>query len=127
MGRDPLVPENPAQFVYPGDASYDKAFQVQLQGNSQVEVYIQGIMVSLKRPGERASGNGLKHRRFHFEIVPLVQETADFPNDPVAFDENRPYVRIDDQVDVSAAEPYFDVGQTVPFFGQRQEIFGQVM
>ena len=64
-----FVTEVLSDFVYTLKTAYDKSLQVKLGGDTQVEVYIQRVMVGDERTGACSTGDGLKNRRLHFRVA----------------------------------------------------------
>ena len=126
MGGNPFVPEDAAQFINPVYSADDQALEVQFQRDSQIEFDIQGVVVRVKRTGQRATGDRLKDGRFHLEVSPFIQKIADFADDLAALDENRADVRIHNKIHISLSEPCLHIREPVPFFRQGQKILGQV-
>ena len=80
-----------------------------------------------ERPGQGPARDRLHHRRLDLEkpAFRIFQEPADRGEHPGARFEHRARPRIDDQVQVAPPISGLDVGQTVPFLGQRQMALGQ--
>ena len=74
-----------------------------------------------ERPGERAAGNRLHHRRLDLEVAAGVEERADRGEHTAADLEHAPRVGIDDQIEIALPVADLDVAQAVPLLGQRQE------
>src|SRR5262249_22667674 len=91
----------------------------------EVELHIQGMVMSLEGAGHSPPGDPLQHRSFHFEIAARVQKIADLANNQAPLDEDIAYALVDDQIDVSLPEARFNIGEPMPLFRQRQEILRQ--
>ena len=77
-----------------------------------------------------ASGNGMHHRSLHLQEPSFDQEGSDSGDDPASSSEDLVDLRIGDQINVALPIPGLDVGQPMPFFGQRAKGLtekGQVM
>ena len=91
---------------------------MQLQGDTQVKVTVQGIEVRLKRTGGGSSGHCLQHRGFDFQEVSAPKEFTNFPDNPASRPETLAGVLVDDQVKITLAINLLIVRQPVPFFRQ---------
>ena len=78
-------------------------------------------MVRDKGARHGAAGDGLHHRRFHFDEVVLVQRVAERSHQLGPGEEDLTNLGIDDQVEISLAVAQLDVGEAMPFFGQGQQ------
>jgi hypothetical protein len=125
LRRDPFVAEVPVDLVDPLEAADHEALQIELRRDPQEELHIERVVVRHERPGERASGKGLHHRRLDFEVAASVQEAANAVEDPAPDLEHPARIRIDDQIQVALAVAGLDVLQPVPFLRHRDEALGQ--
>ena len=66
-GRDALVPEVAVDLVHALEPADEQALEVQLGRDPEVKVHVKGVVVRLEGPRRGAAGDGLHHRRFHFE------------------------------------------------------------
>ena len=82
-------------------------------------------MVGLEGMGGRAAGDGLHHRRFHFDKAALLQETAGSLDDGDAFAEDFARSGIRNQIEVSLPVFRFGILDSMPFFGQRTQGLGK--
>ena len=79
-----------------------------------------------ERPGERAAGDRLHHRRLDLEEAAVVIERARSPRRRgCARSNTRRDSRIDDQIEIALAVAGLDVLQAVPLLRQRQEALGE--
>ena len=78
-----------------------------------------------ERFGRRAACDRLQHRRLHFQKAALLEETPSLANDRDAFFEHLARMLVRDEIEITLAVPRFDVLQSVPFFRQRPQRFGQ--
>jgi hypothetical protein len=124
-GRDALVAEVAVDLVDLLQAADHQALEVQLGRHAQVEIQIERVVVGDERPGRRAAGDVVHHRRLDFEKTARVEEVPDGAHDLGAAHEGLAHFRVDDQVDIALAVAGFLVGQAVPFLRQRPERLGQ--
>ena len=122
---DAFVAEVAIDLVYTLEASYDQALEVELGRDAQVEVDVERVVMRDERPGDGAAGDGLHHGGFNFDVAARVEEGADGFHDLAALDEDVAHLRIHEEVDVALAVTEFDVGEPVPFLGERQQVFGK--
>src|SRR2546427_13004058 len=78
-----------------------QTLKVELRGDAKVQTDVQGVMMSGTRPGRRAAGDGMHHRRFHFDVTPRVKKAAQLLDDSRAGHEDLARFFIGDQVEVS--------------------------
>ncbi len=78
-----------------------------------------------ERTGERAAGDRLHHRRLDFEVPPAGHELANRRDDAAARFEDPARIGVDDEIKVALAVPNLDIGQAVPFLGERQQALGE--
>ena len=67
----------------------------------------------------------MHHRRFDFDVAPADEKLPQFRDDPRALDENLAHRGIRDQIEIALAIANVRIGQSVEFFGKRQECFRQ--
>ena len=82
-------------------------------------------MVGLEGMGGRAAGDGLHHRRFHFDKAGFFKKPADLSDDGNAFAEDFARSGIRNQIKVSLPVFRFGILDSVPFFGQRTQGLGK--
>ena len=122
---NPFVAEVAVDLEDPLEAADHQPLQIELRGDAQEELHIQGIVMGHEGPGRRAAGDRLHHRCFHFEEIVGSHEFADQVDDPGALDENLPHLGVDDQVDIALPVTGLHVGQAVEFLRQGQKRLGQ--
>jgi hypothetical protein len=117
-GVDALVAEHPAQLEDPVDPADQQPLQVQLAGDPQVQVGVEGVVVGDERPRQRPAGDGVEDRRLHLEEAAVQHRRAQRPHHPGAQPHGPAGGRVDDQVELALARADLDVGQAVPLVGQ---------
>ena len=100
---DALVAEHTANLVNLFKAAYDEALQVKLQRNTQLHVFVQRVIMRLKRARRRTAGIRNQHRGLHFHKSSAVEEIADLLNDLRALYKRVLHFRVHDEIDVSLA------------------------
>ena len=121
----PFIAKIPIYFKDPVEAAHQQTFEIQFRGDAQIQGHGQDVVIGFKRPGRGAPGNGLHHGGFHFQEAPLVHKLPHEPDDPGAGAEDVFDLGIDDEVEIPAAIAEFHVAETVVFFGQGPDGFGQ--
>ena len=124
-GRNAFVTEVAVDLEDALEATDHQALEVQLRGDAQEHRQVQRVVVGLERLGRGATGDGLQHRRFHFEEVALVEEFADVADHLRTHTEGVAGFLVDDQVDVALAITLLGVGQAVVLVRQRTQRLGQ--
>ena len=122
---DPFVAEVVADLVHALHAAYDQPLEIEFVGDAHEERHVEGLVVGLEGPRQRASVEGLEDRGFHFDEPLAVHEPLDGPDEPGALEEDLLDPGVDDQVHVALPVPGLDVPQAVPFFGQGAEGLGK--
>src|SRR5206468_3505331 len=123
--RGSLVPEVPVDLVDALEAAHEQALEVELGGDAQVEVEVEGVVMCLERPGDRAAGDRLHHRRLDLEEAARVEEGADPTNEPRAHREAPARLGFDDEVHVALPIARLHVLQSLPLLGKWPERLGQ--
>src|SRR6266571_2356463 len=93
-GRDALVPEIAVDLEHFLESAYHQAFQVELGRDAQEKLHVERVVVRLERPGVRAAGNRLHHRRLDLEETLARHELADRLHDAAAGLEDRKSTRL---------------------------------
>ena len=78
-------------------------------------------MVGGERPGGRAAGDVMHHRRFHFQEAARVEPAAQRGDDARTRHEHLARLRRHDQVDVALAVALLDVGEAMELVRQRPQ------
>ena len=121
LEADALVAEVLADLVDAVDAADDAALEVQLDGDAQVEVALELVVVRDEGSRQGAAVERLQHRRLDLDEAALVQEAADRGDDARALDEHLARVVVDDEVEVALAVARLDVGEAVVLLGHRAQ------
>src|SRR5207245_845858 len=121
----PLIAEDVANLVDALEATHDQALQVQLQGDAQVKLHVQGVVERLERSGQAATRDGLQDRRLHLHEIALGEEVPDLADDPAPGDEDVLDFRVSYQIEVPLAIAELLILQAVVFLGQRPQRLGQ--
>ena len=82
-------------------------------------------MMRDERLGRGAAGDGLHHRRLHFQEAFGFEKLANRRDDGAAFLETLQHVGIGPQIDVSLPVPLVHIRQAVEFLRRRQQAFTQ--
>ena len=122
---NPLVTEVAVDLEHPLEPADGQPLEVELGGDPEVQVHVERVVMRRERPRQRAAGNRLHHRRLDLEVAARRHELADRRDDAAAGLEDQPRVGVDDEIEVALPVADLDVGQAVPFLGQRQQAFGE--
>ena len=104
-GVNPFVAEVAVDLEDPLDSADHDALEVQLRRDAQVQVHVQGIHMRDEWPRRRPAVQHLKHRRFHLEIVAIVQCRAQRAIDHAPHLYGPTRLRSDDQIDIALPNP----------------------
>ncbi len=83
------------------------ALEEQLRSDTQIQVGVERIRVRDERPGSRAAGQGLQHRRLDLEEPAPLQRRAHRPHHRDALPGDGARLGTHDQVDVALPDPRF--------------------
>ncbi len=117
--RDALVAEDPADLEHALHAAHDQPLVVQLERDPQIEVHVERVVMRDERPGMGATRFEMQHRRLDLDEAFVVQCASEAGDDGVADLEVAARLLVDDQVGVTLTKSCVDIGQAVPFVGQR--------
>ena len=78
-----------------------------------------------KRLGHGSARDGVHHRRFHFNKSACVQRAPQRLHQFAALHEDFAHIRIHHQIDVALSVAQFHVGEAMPFFRERKQVFCQ--
>jgi hypothetical protein len=125
LARQPLVAKVPSDLVDPIEPAHHQPLQVQLGGNTQDHVQVEGVVVGGERPRRRPANDRLQHRRLHLQEASVVEELADGADDGGPLAEYLPHLGVGDEIDVALAVAQLHVLQAVPLLRQRAHRLGQ--
>src|SRR3989344_1654018 len=81
--------------------------------------------MGLERPRGRSAVKRLESRRLNFHKITAVQKTAKFHDNAGTQNKALADIRIKYQIQITLAEPFLNILQSVPFFRQRQKRLSQ--
>ena len=122
---DTLVTEYTADLVDALEASDDQSLEVQLERDTELDVLVQRIIVSLERPGCGTAGVGHQHRCLDFHESPAVEEVTDLLDDLGSLDEGIFNLGINDQVQIPLAIAHVGIGEAVMLLGQHLDALAE--
>ena len=124
-GIQTFVAEHPADLINSFQAADDQPLQVQLQGDPQFQIFVEGVEVGFKGTSSGASGVVYQNGGFHFHEPFSRQIGADGGNDLGALHKSVPDFGIHNQVHVPLTVPLVGVGQAMELFRQGLEGLAQ--
>src|SRR5581483_6948814 len=125
LERDPLVAKVLADLVHALEAAHDQPLQIQLGGDSQVEVAVELVRVRHERLGERPSVPRLEDRRLDLDEAVRVEEAPDRGDEARTDDEVASRVLVHQQVEVALPVTDFRIGDAVERVRQRPRVLAQ--
>ena len=126
LGGNALVAEDAADLVDALHPAHEQPLQMQLGGDAEVEVRVEGVVVGDEGPGERAAGDALQDGRLDFEEAAGVEEAAERADHLwIARRRSLDTSSLADQIEVALTVADFDVAQAVPFLGEGAERLGE--
>ncbi len=120
-GRYSLVAEDVPDFVDLVEPADNQPFEVKLQGDTQVKVAVERIMIGNKRPCQSSAGSLMQYRRLDLDKALFIEEPADSADNAAPCLEHVFDLAIGDEVDIPLAVPYLDITEPVPLFRQGPE------
>ncbi len=122
---DAFVAEVLAQLVDALDAADDQALQVELGGDPEIEIAIEGVVVRHERAGECAAVDRLEHGRLDLDEPLGVEPAARLGDHLGAQDEALAHLGVRDQVLLAMAVAKLRVLEARPLVGRRAEALGE--
>ena len=81
LGVHAFVAEDTADLIYALNTAHDKALEVKLGRNTQVHVYIKGVVVRDEGTRGSAAGDGVENRRLDLHVAAVIEEAADIAHE----------------------------------------------
>ena len=118
---DPLVAEDAADLVDAIEPAHHQPLQVQLGGDAELQIDVEGVVVRLEGPRRGAARllRLVERRRLDLDEAAPVEEAADGRDDPRPLLEHLAHALRDDHVHVALPVALLDVGEPVPLLRQR--------
>jgi hypothetical protein len=123
--RDALVAEVLAELVDPLDAADDEPLQVELGGDAQVEVAVEGVVVGGEGTRKGAAVERLQDRRLDLDEGVLVEVATNLADRARTQREEAAAVFVGDQVELAPAVARLDVLEAVKLVRRRAKALGQ--
>ncbi len=98
---------------------------MQFQGDAQIHVLVEGVVVGDERGGQAPRGHRVQHRSLHFEESPGQQRLADRLHHGDPLQHRRPGLLVDDEVDIPLAMTLLHILQPMPLVGERAQPLGE--
>ena len=122
-----LVAEVLANLINALKAAYDKAFEVELSGDTHVHVDVQRIEVRDERLCTCSAWDILQYRSLYLGIAAVVEELTHSTKNDGTLEEGILHTIVDDEVDVALTGPLLGVvelivGHSVLIFDDRQRL-----
>src|SRR4029077_2683523 len=90
LAGEPFVAEVPPDLKHLLKTADQQPLEIKLQRDPQIELASQSFVLRDKWLRRGAARDRLHHRRFHFDVSPALQETADLRNNPAALEKKIP-------------------------------------
>ena len=108
-----LIAEVTANLIYTFETTYNQTLQVQLCGNTKIEIHIQGIMVGDEWTSRRTTCNLLKDRSFHFRETCLIKYLTHGAENGGTLQESVLHSIIDNQIHITLTVSQFWVFKSI--------------
>ena len=115
---DALVPEDLAHLEDPFQAADDEALEVQLVGDSQVQLPVEGPVVGLEGVGDGPCGDWHQRGGLHLDEAPAFHEAAHAADYAASEDRDLPGLLVRYEVQVALPVPALEVGEAVELLRQ---------
>ena len=109
----PFVAEVFGEFIHAFKTTYNQSFQIQFIGYTQIQRHIQCIVMGDKRTCCCTSGNGLKDRSFHFDIILRIEIIAHGLIHFGSFNKNIFNPFVDYQIHIPLTVPLFRIFESI--------------
>ena len=120
---DPFVAKDAADLVDALEPADDQALEVQLEGDAQLEIEIESVVMRRERTRGRPSRllRLVQDGGLHFDEIQVLEEAADTGDELRAAEEDLAHLQVRAQIHVALPVPSLVVGETVPFFRERAQ------
>lgn len=115
---DSFISEVSSDFVDLVEATHDELFQVELRGDTEVQVEMEIVVVSDEGTSSCTSSDSVHHGGFDFEEVARVEEATDVVDGLGSGDEGVSNVAIDQQIEVALTESSLLIFESVVILGE---------
>jgi hypothetical protein len=118
LDRNTFVAKYASYLVNSVKAANHQSLEVKLYRNSQIEVFIERMMVGDKRASQCSAGTGLKHRSLYLHITPIVEKTSYGSDNLGAQNKNASTFFVGNEVQIPLSIAFFYVSQPMPLLRQ---------
>ena len=98
---------------------------MQLDGDAEVELHVEGVVVGDERLGQCTAGDGVEDRRLDLDEATLLQPAPHETEQPAAHEKDAARLRRHPQIDVALPVARVDVGHAVPLVREGSAGLGQ--
>jgi hypothetical protein len=123
FNRNAFITKDTPYLVDSVEAAYHQSLEVELQSNSQIEVFIKGVVMGDKGARQCSTGMGLKHRSLYLHKTLLIEKASYGSDDLATQNKNVSALFVGNEVEISLPVAFFHVSQPVPLLGQRAKGF----
>src|SRR4051812_28755170 len=125
FARQSFIAEVAADLENAVQAAYQQPLQIKFQGDAEIKIATQGVVMSYERLRGRSARNRLHHGSLYFHKAALVKKVPDLANDPAAEQKSLPHIIICHQVEVTLPIANLGVRKTMPLFRWWSERLGE--
>lgn len=109
---DTLIPKDTTDFVYTVQSTDDELLEIELGGDTKVEVEIKVVVMRDERLSSRSARNHARYRRLNLQETKVIEVTADIVDNARTSDEDTTGFFGEDEVEVALAVAGLDVLET---------------
>ena len=125
LGVHALIAKLPADLVHALNAADDEALEIELGGDAQEHVDIEGVVMRDEGPRGGAAGDGVEDRGLDLHIAAPVQIAADIGDEAGADLKITAGIVVHDEVHIALAVLELGIGHAVELLGQRAQGLGE--
>ena len=124
-GIQTLVPEYSSDLINTFHSTNNQTFQIKLQRNTKLEVFVQCVEMCLKRSCRRSACVCHKHRSLNFQESLRIQVFPDAAQNFRTFDKCIFYLAVHDQIHISLSVSCICICQSVEFLRKHLQTLGK--
>ena len=111
-----LVAEVAAELIHPVKATYDEPLEIKFIGDTQIERYVECIVMCGERPRSCTTGDALQYRSVYLYSAIGIEKVADSFDHLSPLEESFLHTVIDHEVDITLTEALLWIGECIKHF-----------
>src|SRR5205807_4387580 len=106
-------------------AADDEPFEIELEGNAQIEIHVERVVMSSEGSRHRPTGQRLQHGRLDLDKAATLEKCPRLFDQAAAAEEDVHHLGVGDQVEVALPVAELLVLETVIFLGKGPQRLGE--